>query len=118
MPKKMRQLALRCVLSAKARDEELVIVDELSFEQPKTKDMVKILQALEVGSTALIVTDKIEESLVKSARNLQGVVTTPASLLNVVDILSHKVLLMTVAAVRNAEEVWGEASKGESNAAI
>lgn len=118
MPKKMRQLALRCVLSAKVRDEELVIVDELSFTQPKTKDMVKALQALEVDSTALIVTDKGEDSLIKSARNLPGVETTAARLLNVVDILSHRKLLMTVAAVRNAEQLWGEASKGESNAAV
>ena len=113
MPKKMRQLALRCVLSAKARDEELVILDELSFEAPKTKEMAGILEALKVDSTALIVTDKTEESVVKSARNLPGVNTMRAGLLNVVDILSHKVLLMTVAAVRNAEEVWGSAEESK-----
>ena len=117
MPKKMRRLALRCVLSAKARDEELVILDELKFEQPKTKDVARILEALDVDSTALIVTDKMEESLVKSARNLPGVQTTPAGLLNVVDILSHRKLLMTVAAVRNAEKVWGE-QKEETNGAV
>jgi large subunit ribosomal protein L4 len=118
MPRKMRQLALRCALSAKARDEELVIVDDLSFAAPKTKEMVGVLKALDVDSTALIVTDKTEGNLVKSARNLPGVQTTPAGLLNVVDILSHKALLMTVAAVRNAEQVWGEASKGESDGAV
>jgi len=119
MPKKMRRLALRCVLSAKARDQELVILEELKFEQPKTKEMVKILEALEVESSALIVTDKPEENMVKSARNLSGVKTTPAGLLNVVDILSHKRLLMTVAAVRNAEELWGETqAKGDSNESV
>lgn len=119
MPKKMRRLALRCVLSAKARDQELVVLEGLSFEQPKTKEMVKILEALEVESSALIVTDKAEESVVKSARNLSGVKTMPAGLLNVVDILSYKMLLMTVAAVRKAEELWGkELSKEGSNAPL
>ena len=118
MPKKMRRLALRCVLSAKVRDEELVILDELSFEQPKTKDMVRILEALDIDTTALIVTDKVEESVVKSARNLPGVQTTPAGLLNIIDILSHKKLLMTVAALRNAEQVWGEQQKGETDGTV
>ena len=107
MPKKMRQLALRCVLSAKARDEELVVIDELKFEQPKTKDMVNMLQALGADATTLVVTDAVDENLIMSARNLQGVRTTPANLLNVLDIMTHRKLLMTVAAVRNAEQVWG-----------
>ena len=119
MPKKMRQLALRCVLSAKARDQELMVLEGLSFEQPKTKEMAQVLAALEVASSALIVTDKAEENTVKSARNISGVKTTPSALLNVVDILSHKMLLMTVAAVRNAEELWGETpAKGDSNESV
>ncbi len=119
MTKKMRQLALRCVLSAKARDEELVILEGLKFDQPKTKEIVKALAALEIDSSALIVTDKPEENVIKSARNLSGVKTTTAGLLNVVDILSYKMLLMTVAAVRTAEELWGkELSKEGSNAPL
>lgn len=117
MPKKMRQLALRCALSAKLRDKELVVLKELEFEQPKTKNMVQILEALEAAPSALVVTDKPVANVIKSARNLPGVGTTPANLLNVVDILSHKMLLMTVAAVRSAEQLWGKApAKGESNA--
>jgi len=119
MPKKMRQLALRCVLSAKARDQELMVLEGLSFDQPRTKEMANILKALEVASSALIVTEKAEENTVKSARNISGVKTTPSALLNVVDILSHKTLLMTVAAVRNAEELWGETpAKGDSNESV
>jgi large subunit ribosomal protein L4 len=115
----MRQLALRCALSAKVRDKELVILEGLQFEQPRTKEMARILAALEVDSSALIVTDRVDEGVVKSARNLPGTKTMPASLLNVVDILSHKMLLMTVAAVRQAEGLWGEAvAKGGSNASI
>jgi len=107
MPKKMRQLALRCVLSAKTREEELKILEELKFDQPKTKQMAGILAALGIDSTALIVTDEPEENMVKSARNLAGIKTVPANILNVVDILSYKMLLMTESAVRKAEQLWG-----------
>ena len=107
MPKKMRQLALRCALSAKIRDEELMVVEELKFDQPKTKQMVGILSALGVDSSALIVTGEPEENVVKSSRNLAGIKTIPANILNVVDILSYKMLLMTQAAVRKAEQLWG-----------
>ena len=107
-PRKMRRLALRCVLSGKLRDNQLIILEQLALEQPRTKEMVSILAALGVDSSALIVTSQTEENVVKSARNLPGVMTMPASLLNVVDILSFNRLLMTVAAVRKAEELWGE----------
>jgi large subunit ribosomal protein L4 len=119
MPKKMRQLAIRCALSAKVRDNELVVVKELDFEQPKTKEMAGVLKALEASATALIVTENPEENVIKSARNITGVKTMQSRLLNVVDILSHKKILMTVAAVKNAEEMWGEApTKGDSNGTV
>ena len=117
MPKKMRRLALRCVLSAKVRDEELIVVEELALAQPRTKEMVQVLTALGISSSALIVTAESAENVIKAARNLPGIKTTPASLLNVVDILSVKMLLMTVAAVRRAEELWG-LSKGGSDAPL
>ncbi len=106
MPKRMRQLALRCVLSAKASDGELMVLEQLEFEEPSTKEMAQILAALGVDSSALIITGEPEDNVVKSARNLQGIKTMPASLLNVVDILSYKMLLMTEAAVRKAEQLW------------
>ena len=116
VPKKMRRLALRCVLSAKARDKELIILEQLEFAQPKTKDMVSILGAVGVDASTLIVTSEPEENVVKSARNLPGIKTMPANLLNVVDILSFKMLLMTVEAVHKAEELWGDKlSKEGSN---
>ena len=119
MPKKMRQLALRCVLSAKAGDGELVVLEQLKLDEPKTKEMVRILAALGVDSSALIVTSEPEDNVVKSARKLPGIKTMPASLLNVVDILSYKMLLMTVAAVRKAEQLWGKRSSEErSNAPL
>jgi len=107
MPKKMRRLALKCALSAKARDEELKVIAELKLE-PKTKQMAQILADLGVDSSALLVTPVPEENVIKSARNLKRVKTMPANLLNVLDILSHKMLLMSVTAVRKAEQLWGK----------
>ena len=118
MPKKMRQLALRCALSAKAAGGALKVVEELKLEQPKTKDMVNILTALGVDSSALIATVEPGENLIKSARNLAGIKTIPANLLNVVDLLSYKILLMTEAAVRRAEQLWGSVKKEESGASV
>jgi len=108
LPKKMRRLALRCALSAKLRDNELMVLEQLTLAEPKTKDMVRILGALGVDASALIVTAETEVNVVKSARNLPGVKTMPAGLLNAVDILVYKMLLMTVPAVRKAEALWGD----------
>ena len=108
MPKKMRQLALRCVLSAKAKDKELMVLDELRLDEPKTKEMVKTLKSLGIEPSALIATSEPGENIVKSARNLPEVDTIPAQLLNVVDITTHKMLLLTEAAVRQVEQIWGK----------
>jgi len=108
MPKKMRRLALRCVLSAKVSDGEVKVVDRLELDEPKTKGILDILLSLGVGTSALIATAGTEANVVKSARNLLGVKTTPASLLNVADLLSYRTLIVTVAAVRRMEELWGQ----------
>ena len=119
MPKKMRQLALRCVLSAKVGDGELMVLEQLKLDEPGTKEMARILAALGVDSSALIATSEPEENVVKSARNLPGIKTIPASLLNVIDILSYKMLLMTEAAVRKVEQLWGKRlSQGGSSASL
>ena len=117
MPKKMRQLALKCVLSAKAGDGELMVLEQLKLDEPKTKQMTQILAALGVDSSALIVTNEPEYNVIKSAQNLAEIKTMPASLLNVVDILSYKMLLMEVAAVHKAEQLWGLAQEA-SNAPL
>ena len=119
MPKKMRRLALRCALSAKVEDEELMVLEQLKLGEPKTKEMAQILATLGVGSSALIVTAEPEESVIKSVRNIAGIKTLPANLLNVVDILSHKRLLITVAAMRMVERLWGQRlSQGGSSAPL
>lgn len=119
LPKKMRQLALRCVLSVKLKDNELVVLEDLTLAEPKTREIAGILTALGVSSSALIITASPQENVIKSARNLPRVKTTPASLLNVVDILSSQKLVITVDAVRKAEELWGERPlKGGNDAPV
>jgi len=119
MPKGMRRLAIRCVLSAKAVDKELMVLDDLEFDEPRTREMAKVLSALAVEGSALIAISNPEASLIKSARNLPKVKTIPARLLNVVDITSHKNLLITEAAVRQVEQLWGkEIPQEASNASL
>ena len=105
-PKKVRRLAIRSVLSAKLSDSELKILEDLKFDEPRTKQMIQILAALGVAASALIVTAAPEENVIKSARNIPRVKTMPANLLSVLDMLSYKTLLMTEAAVRRAERLW------------
>jgi large subunit ribosomal protein L4 len=107
------------VLSAKARDNELLVLQQLELAEPKTREMVRILDSLGVESTALVVTSQPEENVIKSARNLPGIKTMPANLLNVADLLNYDRLLMTVAAVRKAEELWGNGvAQGGNDASL
>ncbi len=112
-PKKMRQSAIRCMLSAKVRDGELKILEQLQFTEPKTKEMERILQALGIESSALVVDGKPEVNMIKSARNIPEIKTLPAGQLNVVDMLAYKILVMTENAVKQTEELWGKAPPEE-----
>ncbi len=103
MPKKMRRLALRCLLSAKASSGEILVVDHLKLDQPKTSEMAGVLKALGVTSSALVVTERAEAGIVRSAQNLQGVRTLPADLLNVRDLLTYNYLVIGVDGLRAVE---------------
>jgi large subunit ribosomal protein L4 len=106
LPKKMRRLAIKCVLSSKAAEQELVVLDEFKLGEPKTSEVVKVMKALGVKSV-LLALPEVDETIVKSARNIPSVKTMPARLLNVTDMLSYEKLLMTEAALRQIEELWG-----------
>jgi large subunit ribosomal protein L4 len=108
MPKKMRQLALKCVLSAKARDGNIRLIEELDFEAPKTRDVMNVLSSLGVDSSVLILTAQVTPNVVRSAGNLPDAKVLPSGLINVLDLLSYKMLVTTVPAVRNIEHIWGE----------
>jgi large subunit ribosomal protein L4 len=119
LPRKMRRQALRCVLSAKVAEGELKVLDKWDFTEPKTKKMVEVLAALGVDSSALIITPEPDENVIKSARNLKRIKTLPARIISVNEILSYKLLLMTEAAVRIAEKLWGNGSTPEvKNASV
>ncbi len=106
MPKKMRHLALKCVLSSKARQGRLILVDELSLSSPSTKEMKEILNRLGIASSALIVTARPQQEVALSAHNLQKIWTLPVSLINAEQLLKRESVVMTVEAARRAEELW------------
>ncbi|NLW42795.1 MAG: 50S ribosomal protein L4 [Tissierellia bacterium] len=105
-PKKIRRLALKSVLTSKVQEKELIILDSLTLESPKTKDMVNILNAIQADKKALIVINGPDENIIKSARNIPTVMTTNASTLNVYDILKYNSLIITKDALDEIEEVF------------
>lgn len=106
MPKKLKRLALKSALSAKVVENELIVIDSLSMEAPKTKEMVSILKNLNADKKSLIVIAAKDENVEKSARNLPSVKTTYVNTLNTYDILNHDNLIMTKEAAELVEEVY------------
>ena len=104
--KKTRRLALKSALSAKAQAEEIVVIDEIKMDEIKTKTFKKFLDAVNVNRKALVVTAEADELVVKSARNIEGVKTTFANLINVYDILNANQLVLDKAALAKIEEVF------------
>ena len=106
MPRKQRRLALKSALSAKLTEGELVVVDSVNFEQPKTKNVVQMLNDFSAASSkALIITADIIDSVEKSSRNIPGVKAIGSQGLNVYDILYHDKVFITKDAVTRIEEV-------------
>jgi large subunit ribosomal protein L4 len=108
MPKKMRKLALKCLLSAKVREGNIKLIQELDFKGPKTKDMLNVLSSLGIDSSTLILTAQSAPNVVKSAANLPEIKVLPSALINVLDLLSYEMLVATVPAIRNIEQMRGE----------
>ena len=107
LPKRMRRLALRSVLSAKVASGKLRVIDTLSFDKPQTKELKNVLAALGFERSTLVVTGQSLETLKKSVSNLPNVSCLPAAYMNVLDLLNHQGLLMTEEAVHVAEALWG-----------
>lgn len=106
IPKKVKRLALKSALSAKVAENELIVLDELKFEAPKTKEMVKVLENVKAEKKALIVLAEKDENVIRSASNLQGVRTALVSTMNVYEIVNHYSLILTKAAAEKIEEVY------------
>lgn len=106
MPKKMKRLAIKSALSSKVNDGELIVLDNLQMDAPKTREMVRVLTNLKAGRRVLIVLESPSENVIKSARNIPGVKTVNANQLNVYDILNNDNLVITRDAVARVEEVF------------
>lgn len=106
MPRKARRLAIRCALSAKVQAGELLVMEDISLNQPKTKDVIKMLDSMKVGEDkALIIIGDVNENVDKSSRNIPGVKSITSNGLNVYDILYHDKVLITKDAISKIEEV-------------
>ena len=106
VPKKLKRLALKSALSAKAADKEIIVLDELKLDAPKTKEMVNILSNVKAGKKALIVTAEKDENIVKSAANIPGVRTALVGTMNVYEIVNHNSFIVTKEAVEKIQEVY------------
>lgn len=106
VPKKLKRLALKSALSAKVADKEIIVLDELKMDAPKTKEMVKILENIKAGKKALIVTAEKDENVVRSAANIPGVRTALVGTMNVYEIVNHDSFIVTKEAVEKIEEVY------------
>jgi large subunit ribosomal protein L4 len=107
MPRKMRRLALRSALSAKTAAAELIVLDKLVLEAPKTAEVVKLLKSLEISGSAVILLPERNENVEMSARNLENVKTLRAGYLNVRDLLGHTYVIMPKEAVSLIESFLG-----------
>lgn len=104
--KKVKRLALKSVLSAKAAEGKLVVIDSIKLDAIKTADFRKFLTAVKADGKAVVVTPAVDTVVVKSARNIPGVLTTPAAQLNVYDIINAQYLVVDQAALAKIEEVY------------
>ena len=104
--KKVKRLALKSVLSAKAASGNIIVVDSIAMDSIKTKAFRGFLDAVKCDGKAVVITPEVNENVVKSARNIPGVLTTTAKMLNVYDLLNAKYLVIDQAALATIEEVY------------
>ncbi len=107
MPRKMRRLALRSALSAKAAAEQLIVLDELAFAEPKTAQMTQLLKNLQIAGSAVILLPERNENVEKSTHNLENVKALRAGYLNIRDLLGHNYVIIPKDAVTVLESFLG-----------
>ena len=103
--KKVKRIAMKSALTSKVNDNDIIVYDKLDIENPKTKEMVKVLNAMNVGKALIVLSDK-DEIVERAARNIPGVKTTLVSTLNVYEILKYSTLILTKDSVAKIEEVY------------
>lgn len=116
-PKKMRRAAIRMALSDKAREGNLIVLQDIILESPKTKEFVAMIRALAGKRSVLLVGDGAEPEMLRAGRNVPEVDMLPADLLNTVDVLNHRTLIMTLDAVRRAEALWSTSAAADPQSA-
>lgn len=105
-PKKVRRLALKSVLTSKVQENELILVDNIKMDEAKTKNFVAMLNNIKANKKALVVIADRDENVMRAARNIEGVETAMASMINVYDILKYDSLIITKDALNVIEEVF------------
>lgn len=106
VPKKLRRLAMKSALSSKVLENEIIVLDSLTFEEPKTKEMIKFLENVKAAKKALIIMAEKDESVVRSANNIPGISTALVNTMNVYEIINHGSFIVTKEAVKKIEEVY------------
>ena len=106
VPKKLRRKALYSVLTSKVKENELIVLDNLTLDAPKTKEAVNVLNAIKASKKAYVVTADNDLNVYRSFRNIEGVDVAAANLINVYDILRHDYLVITKDAIAKLEEVF------------
>ncbi len=106
LPKKLRRLAMKSALSSKVEEKEIIVLESLKMDEPKTKEMIKVLGNIKAADKALIITDIKDENVIRSAANIPGIKTTMVGEMNVYDIVNHTSLIVTRDAVNRIEEVY------------
>jgi len=106
LPKKVKRLALKSALTSKVLENNIMVLDELKLEAIKTKEMAKVLDKLNVDTSALIVLPAVDENVIKSSRNISGVKTALVNTINTYDILRYKKFIVTREAIAKIEEVY------------
>jgi len=106
LPKNVRRLAMKSALTSKVQNSEIIVLDQLNMDAPKTKEFVQILKNINANKKALVVTAEKNENVIKSARNIEGVQTSLVNTLNVYDILKYDSFIITTDAVKKVEEVY------------
>ena len=104
--KKVKRLALKSALSAKAAEEEILVVDGLKMDEIKTKAFKSFLDKIGVDGKALVITKDVNETVIKSARNIPGITTTIATILSTYEVLNNRKLVVDKAALEKIEEVY------------
>lgn len=106
IPKSLKKVAMRSVLTSKVKEDSMIVLDSISFSEPKTKEMIKVIDSLKIDNKVLLVTENSNKNVYRSSTNLQNVKVIPVNNINVYDLLKYDNLVITQDAVKKLEEVY------------